>query len=246
MQNLPEPAAGVAFRSLRAFNAPGMARLSGSRSRIDARAARLFEGDALHYRLVRALGRRRALPIKEVVEAFEFHERVRRRVRAPELVDMCCGHGLAGMLFALLDREVERVTLLDKRRPASFAAVYDAVVEVGPWVADTVRYVEAPLSRASGKLGPGCTVVAIHACGGRTDRCLEAAVAVGGRAAVMPCCYFGTSDRAPRALRAALGAELASDIDRTYRLESQGYRVAWSAIPRSVTPMCRILIAEPG
>jgi hypothetical protein len=38
---------------------------------------------------------------------------------------------------------------------------------------------------------------------------------------------------------------LAVDIDRTYGLEAQGYAVRWTAIPRAVTVMNRILIARP-
>ena len=41
----------------------------------------------------------------------------------------------------------------------------------------------------------------------------------------------------------ALGRALATDIHRTYRLEAAGYQVDWSAIPRAITPMNRIMVA---
>ena len=51
-----------------------------------------------------------------------------------------------------------------------------------------------------------------------------------------------TARTAPRALRAALGAVLTTDIDRTYRMEQAGYEVDWSEIPASITPMNRVLL----
>ena len=87
------------------------------------------------------------------------------------------------------------------------------------------------------------SVVAVHACGVRTDRCLELAMAHHSPVAVMPCCYAQTARAAPRAIKAALGAMLTTDIDRTYRLERAGYDVDWAHIPEAITPMNRILVA---
>jgi hypothetical protein len=46
------------------------------------------------------------------------------------------------------------------------------------------------------------------------------------------------------ALRLSLGAPLASDIMRTIELERLGFAVAWTAIPPSISPMNRILLAH--
>ena len=67
-------------------------------------------------------------------------------------------------------------------------------------------------------------------------------MAVRGNVAVMPCCYFKTARRAPKALQKALAADLATDIDRTYRLEAAGYQVDWSAVPPAITACHRIII----
>ena len=53
-----------------------------------------------------------------------------------------------------------------------------------------------------------------------------------------------TAADAPKGLRQALGVPLAADVHRTYTLERLGYSVTWSAIPSSITPMNRILIAQ--
>lgn len=232
------------FRAFRSFDDPALAWAASSRFALDRKSAAHFRGDALAERVVAALAERRAIKVKEVLESFETFERVRHRLRARAVADLCCGHGLTGLLFALYERETEEVVLLDRRKPPKADLVLDAVAEVAPWVRDKVRWVETRVSRAAEHLAPRTSVVAIHACGARTDRAIDAALAVRGHVAVVPCCYTRTADRAPEALRAALGVELAADVDRTYRLERAGWRVAWSSIPEAITPMNRLLVAR--
>jgi len=232
----------ASFKAFRQFNDPERQGLASLRVTLSSRFEVHFSA-ALHMdRLALALAARRALPLKELLESAEFYMRVRRRIRSEVVVDLCAGHGLVGLLFAAFERSVQRVILLDRRRPDSFARIRDAVVEVAPWVADKVVYIEESLSRSDAHLPPRAGVVAVHACGVRTDRCLALATAQRCAVAVMPCCYAQTARQAPRALRAALGAELTTDIDRTYRLERAGYAVDWSEIPAAITPMNRVLI----
>lgn len=61
---------------------------------------------------------------------------------------------------------------------------------------------------------------------------------------VMPCCYAHVAEDAPRALRRSLGVALAADVHRTYTLEGLGYDVKWRAIPSSITPLNRLLLAR--
>ncbi len=239
----------AAFRAFRQLNDPRLARLARLRKRFDRKAlARLLEPadpPSLTDRLVIELAERGALPIKELFESFEFFERVRRRTRAPAVADLCCGHGLTGILFAVFSRPVQRVLLLDQRRPKSHDKVLAAATAAAPWIEGRVRFVEVPLKRASEHLEPGCSLVAVHACGVRTDRCIDLAISRRAALAVMPCCYFGTGRKAPRALRKAFGAELATDIDRTYRLQQAGFEVDWTEVPKAITAMNRVLVALP-
>ena len=85
----------------------------------------------------------------------------------------------------------------------------------------------------------GTLEVLLEFLGGR----VAAAEADARSIALMPCCYSQTAADAPEALRRALGVPLASDVHRTYRLEKLGYTVRWSAVPLSITPMNRIIIA---
>lgn len=236
----------VGFKVFRRLNAPDLRVLAGAKGRIDRRALPVFAGATLEERILRELAVRRALPVKEVFESFEFHARVRRDLRAPVLADLCSGHGLTGLLFAVYERAVDQVLLCDERVPANHAPVLAAVCAVAPWVRAKVRYHELPLKQLAPHLPPGAALAAVHACGVRSDSCISLALSCRGPLALMPCCYEGTAATAPAGLRAALGVALAADVDRTYRLAAAGFRVRWTAIPRAITPVNRILLAVPG
>ncbi|MFT4625969.1 MAG: hypothetical protein ACI8PZ_004640 [Myxococcota bacterium] len=231
------------FRAFPTFDDPAQGQYARSRHRLGPVAEALFPEAHLSHRFARALGARRAVNVKELLESFEFHHRVRRRVRSTVLADLGCGHGLTGILFALAERQVERVILVDRRRPASVDAILAAAVEVAPWVADKVSFIESELSEVD--LPDGAAVVAVHACGAFTDQALDTAFRAGGPVAVMPCCYATARRRAVEGLREALGTRLAVDVDRTYRMEAAGLRVQWTAIPAAITPMNRVMIGVP-
>ena len=123
----PEPA-DATFRAFRPFNDPDLWTVAGSRSAIGLNLAeRHFPGPGLPNQIVRALGAGRAIATKEVFESFELFERVRHRVRAPTVVDLCCGHGLTGILFAIFSRAVESVLLIDKKQPKGFDRIMTAI-----------------------------------------------------------------------------------------------------------------------
>ncbi len=235
----------ASFKAFRRFNDVATQAYTGLRSRLSERGLVHFSGDGLPDRLARELCLRRAFPIKELFESFEFFERVRRRLRRPQVADLCCGHGLTGMLFAVFEPRVELVTLLDRRRPASHTVVFDAVCAVAPWAAEKIRYLEIPMSRAAEHLPPGCAIVAVHACGVRTDRCIDLALSLQSPVALMPCCYAQTANPVPRCLRRSLGSALATDVHRTYRLDAAGYEVDWTAVPRAITEMNRVVVGLP-
>jgi hypothetical protein len=232
----------VKFRVFRRFNEEALAWAARSKFRLDHKSAPYFTGERLAERIVWALAERRAISVKETLESFETFSRVRRRLRAPHMADVCCGHGLTGLLFAAAERQVEDVILFDQEKPSKADLIVEAVVEAAPWVASKVTWVEDDVSRAAKHLAPKTSVVAVHACGVRTDRALEAAAAVGGDVAVVPCCYAQTAPEAPLALREKLGNELATDIHRTYWLEARGYLTDWAEIPRAITPKNRIIV----
>ena len=129
------------FRLLRVFNDPDLAAYAGVKARIGRNALPHFPSESGSDRLVRELARERALPVKEVTEAFEFFAVVRKYVRTPVVADLCAGHGLAGILFAVFERRTREVILCDRRRPAHFDHVMRAAERAAPWIAGKVRFV---------------------------------------------------------------------------------------------------------
>lgn len=235
-----------AFKALRQFNAPDAAPLAGRKDRMAPFWDHHFPGDTHIHRLARALSKRFAIDLKEFCEAVEFFARTRKAIRAPVVADLFCGHGFVGLLFGLFERRVERVILVDKMRPPAHDLILGAVAEVGPWVADKVEFRREDI-RHHVDLPAGASVVAVHACGPRTDRAIKSALACGGPVAVMPCCHHTSGyHQRPTAFDEVLGPDVAIDIDRTYRLEGAGYSVEWTAIPRAVTPKNRVVIGRPG
>jgi len=216
--------------------------LHGSRSTLRPEDARLFTGDSLPAAFARALCKRRATCLKELLEATEVFALARKAVRAPVVADLCCGHGLAGLLFAIFEREVERVHLVDRERPASADLILQAAADVAPWAPPKVEWRREQLKRTT--LEPGTGVIAIHACGLRTDRAIELAVEAGGAIAALPCCRPHRGHPAPEGLKLALGADEAIDVHRTYALEQAGHRVRWKSIAATISPMNRVLIAS--
>lgn len=232
------------FRLLRQFNTAEGARALGHKGYLDERCARLFPGDDLGSRFVRALARRRAVPFNEVLESFEFFAAVRKDVRAPVVADLCAGHGLVGTLFALYERKVERVQLVDRTPPASRDLVLQAAAEVGPWTADKIEFHDQSLELFADQLPDRASVVSVHACGHRTDRCIDLGVRAGGAIAVMPCCRSKRQSPNSAPVGRALGFDLAIDIDRTYRMEAAGLTVRWVDVAAAITPMNRVLVGR--
>jgi len=243
---LPRPSPrDLRFKIYPRFDEPEWRRFANLRHRYLGAAEEPFPGDGLADRLGRALVERKAIVLKEILESFELYARVRRRVRRPVVVDLCCGHGLTGLLFGLCERSVERVLLIDERRPDSHELVMDAIREVGPWAAEKVAFVERPLDllEEAGVVPPGAAVLIVHGCGALTDLGLGVGIAAGGPIAAMPCCYRIAPPIALRGLKDALGKALATDVARTYRLTRAGYQVDWAWIPSAITPMNRVLVA---
>lgn len=234
------------FRLLRVFNDERARGYARSKVRLGRNSQPFFPGDSLADRLMRELSEERALPIKEAIEAFEFFAAVRKYLRKTSaVVDLCCGHGLAGILFAIYERRTTRAILCDRRKPDHFEHVWRASLRVAPWIEDKVEYVEGPIERSREAFPEGAAVLGVHACGSLTDDCIDVATTLGGPFAVMPCCRANAKNQAPRGLRDALGEDVAYDVDRTYRIEAAGYRVRWRDVPEAITPMNRVLIAVP-
>jgi len=179
--------------------------------------------------------------------------------------DLCSGHGLTGMLFAAcnpsrLPASIPiRTVLVDRFEPPSHQILRDTIAEVCPWIMkddEAVRFIPATLEEYfhSEKQGESnnanysasvVVVISTHACGSLTDDILRFATSQAAASiAVMPCCYTGTDKGAPYGIRRALGVSMAADVRRSFFLQDRDYHVDFATIPREVTPMNRIIVAE--
>lgn len=234
------------FRMLRVFNDDAVRGYAGAKARLGMNSLPHFQGDSLAERVIRELAHERALPVKEVVEAFEFFAVVRKYLRrSPHIVDLCSGHGLAGILFAIHERRTETVTLCDQRKPERWDRLWGGCLRAAPWIEGRVEYVEGKLTATRACLPRGAGFLGVHACGKLSDLCIDIAAEQRGPLAIMPCCRAHAHNPAPVGLRQALGEDVAYDVDRTYALERHGYQVRWREIPAAITPMNRVLIAVP-
>jgi len=205
-----------------------------------------FTSDSLQDVLLREIAKQRMIPVKEVLETFELFGRIRKTVRSTFVADLFCGHGLLGILFAIFERNVDRVLMIDRKQPDSQQKLIDIATHVAPWSANKIETRKADISIDDDWILPGCSIISSHACGVLSDMCIDIAIKTGGSIALLPCCYPRSGCRAPQAVQTAVGFKLAYDIDRTYRLESAGYLVRWATIPEEITPMNRILIGRKG
>jgi len=214
-----------------------------SRSRSGQLARPFFSGDALNDKLARALIDARVLPFKELLESFEVFEHIRRHVRGTAIVDLCCGHGLVGMLYGIHHRDVHRVQLVDRRKPASVPRLLDCLDAVAPWLRPKVDFDEARIEAVD--LPQDAALLGIHACGRATDAVIARALSGRHAVALLPCCHPKKGLPGPPTLGQALGVSLATDIHRTYRLDAAGFHTRWSELPAAITPMNRVITARP-
>jgi hypothetical protein len=232
------------FRVFKTFNQPGSGFAGGNR-RLEPHTVSGLGQRGRILKVLQALAKDRSIKLKEVLESFEVYACVYRRLKHPKIVDLCCGHGLTGLLFAIFHRHVRQVTLLDLEESPASRTVHEALHLAFPELRGKVRRVQASLQDFREPLSSDTGLIAVHACGARTDHCLDLAITNRCPIVVVPCCYTGTGQAEPAAIRESLGVAMATDIGRTYRLQNEGYTVTWDSIPPSVTSMNRVIIAHP-
>ena len=208
------------------------------------RALHLFEGETLFAKIARALCHAGCLPRKELFEAWEVAKRARRRFSGGHVVELCAGHGLVAQMMLLLDRSLSHAVCVDRRRPRSAAIVAEVLAAEWPHLRDRVRYHECPLAEAPAS-GQDAIVVAVHACGTLSDGVIDHVVASQTRLALLPCCHaYGKSDDG--GFGAWMDGGKAIDVVRAWRLRNEGFEVKLGTIPEDITPMNRLLLADPA
>ncbi len=142
----------------------------------------------------------------------------------------------------LLDDTSPVGIVVDTAIPPSAVAVHEVIVRAWPRLSGRIMFKTASLQSID--LTDDDVVVSSHACGALTDQVIERAVAARAPVAVLPCCHdTETCDAGP--LGGWMDSALAIDTMRAVRLEGHGYRVWTQAIPSSITPKNRLLLASP-
>jgi hypothetical protein len=213
-----------------------------SKARLTRHDLGRFGGPTLFDRVGRVVCEAGVLPRKELYESWELARRARRFLRGGRVVDLGGGHGLVAHLMLLLDDSSPSAAVVDPHPPPSAATVHAVIVREWPRLEGRIEFVSAGMDEA--RIEAGDVVVASHACGALTDRVIDRVVEAGARVALLPCCHdLEICDAG--VLDGWLEGPVAVDVMRAVRLQQRGYRVRTQTIPREITPMNRLLIADP-
>jgi hypothetical protein len=221
----------------------------GSKNRMTPRTVHQFAGASLEQRFARAVCAASVLPRKEWFEASAMLRRIQRKADTllgegtTRIVDVGAGHGLLGMLLALVDKREREVLLVEPHPPPSRAKLLDAVRGEFPWVGARVKETHTALD--SEVLRKGDLVVSAHGCGGLTDAIIAAAMAVRAHVVVLPCCH-PRKNAAAQVLAGFVDPALALDSARALRLHDAGYQVWTASIDPTITPKNRLILAAAG
>ena len=219
----------------------------GSKNRMTPRTEHQFDGPSLEHRFARSICSASVLPRKEWFETTAMLRRIQRKSdvllgeSTQRIVDVGAGHGLLGMMLALVDKREREVLLLEPLPPPSRAKLLAAVTRDFPWVASRMREIHAALSPEV--LRPGDLVVSSHGCGTLTDAIIDAAMAVRAHVVVLPCCH-PRKNEAAEVLAGFLDPARALDSARALRLHSAGYQVWTASIDPTITPKNRLILAS--
>ena len=229
--------------------------------RLNEQDIALFQGTNLLSKVARSVCLSKTIRLKELLESIEFFLRVRKHLKAPKVKDICCGHGLVGLLFAIFEEHIQEVELIDIKFNPSQKRLLNALTEIAPWLNDKVKCTESKLSDLIDQLKhtqssenslensnsdhSDLAIFSVHACGQQSDLTLKLAQIYQAKVAIMPCCYPPKIRKSYDFLKDQLGVILTLDIQRSQDLQDLGYQVQWLEIPSKITPMNRIIVAQP-
>jgi SAM-dependent methyltransferase len=113
------------------------------------------------------------------------------------ILDLACGHGLAGVLLAYRFGDIP-VVCLDRVRRACFDTYVEAFEALGEKLAGrravlgNLTFVEGDLEAARPLCPRGAFLVSVHGCNEVSPRVVEMSKECGGGCAVVPCCVRGS------------------------------------------------------
>lgn len=193
---------------------------------------------------VLAVHGQRTVRRKELYETlFALHRLAPELGRAAALCELSAGHGLLGLLAALLLPGLTRVVQVDRRQPDCYEKVRERLAARWPYVKVRTSFVRRRLTDLPAT-PRGVLAVAIHACGPLTDQVAALARAAAAPFAVVPCCE-GRLLLDPDERDDVPGEQIPAIVNerRIARWRSWGYDVEERRLPVEVTERPRLLVA---
>ena len=215
--------------------------IRSSRKRLHPGSAKNFPADNVHDRIARALCEAYCLPRKEFFESWSFVNRVRRRLDSTVVWDLCAGHGLVSFLLALLEPQLTSVRAIDLRKPLSFERIRAALAPLGEERIAKVVFEESALEDVEPPREP-VFMTAVHACGRRSDRAIELALASRSSIALLPCCQDVSAIEIPDAVLQRWSKRESVDVARIFTLHRAGYRTVSAKVDDDVTQCADAII----
>jgi hypothetical protein len=200
------------------------------------------------FHIARLICTSKSIRLKELLESVEFYLKIKKHLaKTKKVKDLCCGHGLVGLLIACLEEQVEEVELIDIRFTPAHQRLYDSLLGSYPQLQSKLKRREAKLSdllKAQEQI-TDCFLLGVHACGQQSDLLLDLSKKHHLPSAIMPCCYPPKIKEKYEFLRDILGVVLTLDIQRTQELQALGFQVQWLAISPKITQMNRLILSLP-
>ncbi|GMH72086.1 hypothetical protein TL16_g05826 [Triparma laevis f. inornata] len=181
------------------------------------------------------------------------------------LLFLCCNPKLASTSSM-------RLQSIDIKVPPAHAEIVESLEQVCPWIRGKHEFLIADINddyvdnnnnnnnddyvnNSNNNNDDSYTItLALHACGSLTDAVIAKATtssatsssaSATSRLALMPCCPPPSNSlQIPLGIKRLYGNREASDIERCYVLKAKGYHVDFTSIPKEITVMNRIIIAE--
>ncbi len=205
-----------------------------------------FQGNSPLDLIARLVCQSKSLRLKELLESMEFYLKIRKHIKVKQVKDLCCGHGLVGLIIACLEKEIEEVELVDIQFSQAHHRLYEILQEAFPHISTKIKRRTCRLSDLFKETTTNpAFLIGVHACGQQSDLILDLGKRYKNAVAVMPCCYPPKIKEKYEFLRDVLGVVLTLDIQRTQELQALDYQVQWLEISSRITQMNRIILALP-
>ena len=174
----------------------------------------------------------------------ERHEQLYKLVNSSlplrpfSLVDLCCGNGSLGGLFAKHPK-IERVVFVDIKKVRGLESNLSEIDIPFELHLDGIDFYNPP---------ENAFLIALHACGDLADKVITMALRTGNPFVVVPCCYNKNSlplmpEKIPLVVPTSRRAFY--DACRVSYAMEKGYRVEEIYLDRKVTPMNTVLAGFP-